>query len=1066
MFRIVIGLIGAVCAQLAAPATPAEAVRTVSALRPELAGISGSGESSSPLLSGDGRIVAFTSGAGNLIANDSNDALDVFVFDRQTQVMTLVSSNVSGTSSGNGRSVALNLNTNGQWLLILSWADDLIAGDTNAAAALFLKNLSTGQTLLASVNRDGGASTNGTFNSTGLSEDGRCIVFDSPAADLHAADTNGLLDVFVRDVVGGSNDLVSVRLDGLAGGNGNSEKPVLSEDARWIAFQSTASNLATNDTTTTSDIFRRDRQNGTTTLVSVNRFGTGAGNVASIGPSISADGRYVAFESKANNLTTNVLTTTYSRIYLRDLDAGTTILVSSQSDDGNAYRAVISADGRFVAYESVSNLYCMEVASRTVFKLTTNHWGAGGGSALSHSPQFTPDGQHCVFLSFATNLTGDAVSAGPCRIFLRDMSTGNVSLITANRPGTGSELESLAPAISADGGTVAFQSYDEALVEDDLNGTSDVFLRDATNAAVTLLSRRAAALPSATSISRSGIGTSPVSADGRFVLFSSTSSRLADGNTRSLENLFVRDLWIGSNRMASVSAGGGEGGDGFNFTPALSGDGRWAVFQSTSTNLVAGDSNNAADIFIRDLVLGTNLLVSRAWTGAGANNFSVNPRVSSNGQFVVFQSLASNLTPQDTNALLDVFVRDLAQQTNLALSVNPLTGECVGAQASSGTAYETPYPPLITPDGQWAVLWSLANLTTNASPSGTPGLYARHLPTGEVLALGIPTNGMIQAGNNTATLSPGGKFVVFTTTNGLVGIFDFAARTNTFALAQGRNPSLSADGRWLAFDSPATNWGVTPGNNVSDVFVLDRQSESVRLLSSNRLGNASGNGASTRPLISGDGRFVVFESKADDLVDQDANGRWDVFVRDRQTETTFALLTTTNGATGNHLSRNPALGSDGRTVILESFASDASTNDFNQFRDVFVIRLSAGDSDGDGLADDWEVAHFGNLSRNGSGDADGDGATDAAEFQAGTNPADPVSVLRVITLTSLGGGGTTLLWSSVPGRTYRVEFKDDLATSGWSSLAEVVFATGSTASALDSFPAPSGRRFYRVLLVN
>ncbi|HEX5219283.1 MAG TPA: hypothetical protein VFZ59_06920 [Verrucomicrobiae bacterium] len=1067
MFRILTTLFAVSLVGVHAWAAPVISTRAVSSLPPELGGISGSGESSSPLISGDARFVVFTSGADNLVTNDRNGALDVFVYDPQSQALTLVSSNHDGTGSAHASSVALDLSSNGRWLLFQSRATDLMPGDTNAVTKLFLKDLATGSMILVSATSDGGPSVSGLFNNASLSQDGRYIVFDSPGKDLHPADTNSLLDVFVRDVVSGSNHLISARLDGLAGGSSNSEKPVMSGDGRWIAFQSISSNLASNDVTTTLDVFLRDRQDNTTTLVSVNPVGTGGGNSASSKPSISDDGRYVTFESLANNLATNGAPASQKYgIYLRDLGNGITRFVSSLTDDGNGNRPVISADGRFVVYESQTNLYCMEIVSGTVFLMTTNRFGTGGGNGVSFNPRFTPDGQHCVFLSFATNLTEHPAAFGPSRVLVRDMETGSISLISTNRQGSATDLESLAPAISDDGAVVVFQSYDPNLVENDLNGSSDVFLRRAANGVTELLSRRATAAPPVTAMGRSAVVTSPVSADGRFVLFASTARHLTGDDTKSLENLFVRDLWSGSNQMVSVNLDGSAAGNGFNSTPSLSGDGRWAVFQHASATIAAGDTNAFADIFMRDLWHGTNLLVSRAWNGGGANGFSVNPRVSSNGQFVVFQSVARNIAPLDSNFSIDVFVRDLLAQTNIAISVNPLTGQCVGAQASSGTTDETPYPPLITPDGSWVVLWSTVNLTTNAAPVGSPGLYAKHVQTGQSLVLGIPTNGVIRAGNNTATLSPGGRFVAFTTTNNFVGVFDFVTQTNAFVLNYGKDPTLSADGRWLAFESRATNWGITPGNNVSDVFVLDRQSNAVRLVSSSLLGTASGNGPSTTPLISGDGRFVVFQSKASDLVATDTNEQWDVFVRDLQTETTFALLATTNGATGNRLSQNPVLSSDGRTVALESFASDVVAGDFNQFRDVFVVRLSAGDSDADGMEDDWEVAHFGNLSRDGTDDADNDGASDKSEFIAGTSPVDQLSVLRVITLNALTDGSTTLLWSSVPGKTYRVQFKDDLASTVWNTIDADVFAIGSTASAIDPGPNPAGKRFYRVLVLN
>ncbi len=116
----------------------------------------------------------------------------------------------------------------------------------------------------------------------------------------------------------------------------------------------------------------------------------------------------------------------------------------------------------------------------------------------------------------------------------------------------------------------------------------------------------------------------------------------------------------------------------------------------------------------------------------------------------------------------------------------------------------TPYAPLITPAGQWAVLGSVANLTSNTAPIGTPGLYAKRIQTGQTFALGVFTNGVLLAGNRSAVLSPGGRFVAFTTTNDLIGIFEFAAQTNVAALRKGKRPSLSADGRWLAFEKRRT----------------------------------------------------------------------------------------------------------------------------------------------------------------------------------------------------------------------------------------------------------------------
>ena len=154
---------------------------------------------------------------------------------------------------------------------------------------------------------------------------------------------------------------------------------------------------------------------------------------------------------------------------------------------------------------------------------------------------------------------------------------------------------------------------------------------------------------------------------------------------------------------------------------------------------------------------------------------------------------------------------------------------------------------------------------------------------------------------------------------------------------------------------------------------------------------------------------------------------------------------------------------DGRTVVFQSFAGDLVPGDYTGFRDVFVARLGGIDSDGDGMDDDWEVTYFGNLSRDGTGDFDHDGQTDLQEFLAGTDPTNAGSALSVISITAINSGIVTILWHSVPGRTYRVQYKDDLDASPWNDLSGAVTATGSTASKQDNTPA--SHRFYRAVLV-
>jgi hypothetical protein len=266
---------------------------------------SGNSESFLPMLSADGRFVAFESLASDLVAtNDTNGEYDVFVRDLQTGITTLVSANRFGTNAGNRRSGALLISANGRFVAFSSLADDLVANDTNGTGDLFVRDLQTGTTTLVSVNRLGTNSGNSDSSDSffKLSANGRFVAFQSYASDLVANDTNGTRDVFIRDLQTGITTLVSVNRFGTNSGNNASERPALSADGRFVAFESGASDLVANDTNARADVFVRDMQTGTTTLMSVNRTITNGGNDFSTNAQISPDGRVLAFTSRATDL--------------------------------------------------------------------------------------------------------------------------------------------------------------------------------------------------------------------------------------------------------------------------------------------------------------------------------------------------------------------------------------------------------------------------------------------------------------------------------------------------------------------------------------------------------------------------------------------------------------------------------------------------------------------------------------------------------------------------------------------------------------------------------------------
>jgi Tol biopolymer transport system component len=332
---------------------------------------SGNAGLSSPFsISPDGRFVLFQSDANNLVTNDTNSHTDVFVRDLQTGSTVLVSVNNAGTSSGNGRSTGAVISSDGRFVAFSSSANDLVPNDTNGTFDVFVRDLQLGTTTLVSLNDTGTASANGSSQistSQAISDDGRFVVFTSRATDiLSITDANATDDVFVRGIVAGTTTLISVNSAGTGTGNGQSFRGVISADGKFVAFDSRASDLVGTDTNFSLDVFLRDLLAGTTSMISVNNAGTnsarGVSMLSIVGrQAISDDGRFVAFESTANDLVA-VDTNEAPDVFVRDRQAGTTMLASvngAGSDSGNSVsdNPFLSGDGKFLAFTSYATIW-------------------------------------------------------------------------------------------------------------------------------------------------------------------------------------------------------------------------------------------------------------------------------------------------------------------------------------------------------------------------------------------------------------------------------------------------------------------------------------------------------------------------------------------------------------------------------------------------------------------------------------------------------------------------------------------------------------------------------------
>jgi Tol biopolymer transport system component len=401
----------------------------------------------------------------------------------------------------------------------------------------------------------------------------------------------------------------------------------------------------------------------------------------------------------------------------------------------------------------------------------------------------------------------------------------------------------------------------------------------------------------------------------------------------------------GSTSRVSVGPDGAQG-NGRSFVPALSADGRFAAFYSDASNLVAGDTNAARDVFVRDLQTGETTRVSVSSSGTEANGDSFAPAISSDGRYVAFSSGASNLVDGDTNDANDVFVRDRQANTTARVSVG-----FDGSQANGGSDQ-----PSLSGDGRLVAFTSAATNIAAGDANGNRDAFVYDRQTGSAVNVSVDSTGLqADLDSFTPVLSANGLFVAYTSfadnlipsdqnEGSDVFVRDLQAATTERVSeytgdyegeGDSLRPSISADGRYVAFDSDDWNlaWGDT--NDDFDVFVNDRATTVTTRVSVDDNGTQS-NGASYRPSISADGRYLAYYSEASNLVPGDTNGATDVFLHDRRSRATKRVSVGPGGAEANGDSVRPAISADGRLAVFESDATNLVPRDTNGFTDVFV----------------------------------------------------------------------------------------------------------------------------------
>lgn len=403
----------------------------------------------------------------------------------------------------------------------------------------------------------------------------------------------------------GTTERVSVASGGTEG-DGFSGNPAISEDGNYAAFSSGATNLVGGDLNGYSDVFIHDRQSGETSLVSVANDGS-QGNSYSASPSVSSDGRYVAFESYATNLV------------IGDQNEATDVFVRDRLNQETS-RVSVTSDG-------------------------------SEANGESYIDSISGDGLHVAFSSEASNLVAEDTNA-VTDVFVNDQNSGETSIISVASDGTLGNDISWRSTISANGLYVAFESHADNLVSGDNNGQADIFLHDRQNGVTSRVSVDSSGMEA-----NSGSYRPAISQDGNYIAFYSYASNLVEGDTNNTYDVFVYDRISGETSRVSLASDGTEGNDSSRF-PEISAGGRFVVFESFATNLVEGDNNATIDIFVHDRVSGVTTLASLNSDGTQGDDASYLSVISGNGCCVSFQSDATNLVVGDNNGFSDVFVHD------------------------------------------------------------------------------------------------------------------------------------------------------------------------------------------------------------------------------------------------------------------------------------------------------------------------------------------------------------------------------------------------------------------------
>lgn len=861
---------------------------------------SGNEDSVLPILSAAGDLVLVASAATDLVSTGTIAAvsarapMNVYVRDRARQETRLVSKTPEG-GTADGDCWPAGVSADGRYALFESAATNLLEGDANDAMDLFVADLTLNTIELVSATTQGKPGNARSFDGQ-LTPDGRVVVFASDAGDLVPGDTNRASDIFVRDLATRQTRRLS-STDGTRS-LARSCSPRVTPNGRLVAFLSTGMG-----TSRTAGMYVADVMNQTWMLVSaaasnILRQITGLPNAPEFfAHAMSDDGAYVFYGVSSGASERGVIL----RAHVPSGQTETIHTNAVAAREGQGSNPLhLSADGQHLAFVAYADEFgapgtqCVlrwDAESGATTLVSVNDPGRLRPGTVCAVAGLSRDGGTVAFVTDSVPWTNGPSLEG-FHLYIRDPAGQGAILVDEPTSLRGMALDPVPVAsFSSNFSVVAFCSptdYPQIL---DRNRRYDVFARGIAEGTLELVSAAVRPAPSFSANGSSSMLSTLANISGRYVVFASYADNLVENDANGFVDIFRCDLHTGSIELISASTNG-SAADGESLDPTISEDGRYVAFASRAVNLAPGATNGSWSVFVRDTLAGRTVLVDTQAL------YSVQPRIGSDGRFLLYRRSVQG-SVAEVSAIFD-------RQSG---AISQFAGSGTAAMAPTGKYVAYMVPPQVA-------LWDCAA----AAEVGRIYLSPTRL----------------------LALSPNGRFLAYDR-NGALGCLDWQDNTAWTVLSNKcpREVRFSADSVFLAFETVAP-FDQADANSYVDIYSYGLQSRTLSLVSRSSQPGTAADGASSSPVISADSRFIAYRSTASNLVADDTNGCADIFLHDRLGRSTY-LLSPNAATAGTQSGRSFDLvfTLDSKSLLFASSAAATTLGDHNRWADLFAFDIFA-----------------------------------------------------------------------------------------------------------------------------